>query len=91
VYTLCVVTDGGNHSVDRYCLAGLVTNLQQHARCRRRNFRIDLVGRDLEERLVAIHMVAHLLDPPDDRAFGNRLAHLGHYHIAHRCLSLSAC
>ena len=45
------------------------------------NLGIDLVGRDLEQRLVAVDRVADLLDPADDRAFGDRLAHLGHHDV----------
>ena len=50
----------------------------QHAGRRRRNLRVHLVGGNLEQRLVAIDRVADLLDPSDDRAFRDRLAHLGH-------------
>ena len=42
------------------------------------NLRVHLVGRDLEQRLVAIDRVAHLLDPADDGPLGDRLAHLRH-------------
>ena len=48
---------------------------------RRRDLGVDLVGRDLEQRLVALDRVADLLDPADDRAFGDRLAHLRHHDI----------
>ena len=30
---------------------------------------------------VALNRLAHLLDPADDRAFGDRLAHLRHHDI----------
>ena len=39
---------------------------------------VDLVGRDLDERLVDLDRVADLLEPLEDRAFGHRFAHLGH-------------
>ena len=45
---------------------------------RRGDLRVHLVGGDLEQRLVAIDGVADLLDPADDGAFGDRLAHLRH-------------
>ena len=44
----------------------------------RRNLGVDLVGRDLDQRLVGLDPVADLLQPTQDRAFGNRLPHLGH-------------
>ena len=65
-------------AVDRNRLALGDRDLGEHAGRRRRNLRIDLVGRDLEQRLVAIDRLADLLHPADDRAFGDRLAHLGH-------------
>ena len=42
------------------------------------NLGVDLVGGDLDERLVRLHAVADLLQPAEDRALGDRLAHLGH-------------
>ena len=39
---------------------------------------VDLVGRDLDQRLVGLDAVADLLQPPKDGAFGDRLPHLGH-------------
>jgi hypothetical protein len=45
---------------------------------RRRNFCIHLVGRDLDERLIGLNVVAHLLQPSKHRPLGDRLAHLGH-------------
>ena len=58
-------------------------DLGEHAGDRRRDLRVDLVGRNLEQRLVAVDRVADLLDPADDRAFGDRLAHLGHHDVGH--------
>src|SRR6266849_5147918 len=48
-------------------------------RCR--DFGIDLVGRDLEQRLVPLDGVADLLEPFAQRAFGDGLAHLGHEYV----------
>ena len=44
---------------------------------------VDLLGRDLEERLVSGHGVADLLEPLRDRAFGDRLTELGHRDVGH--------
>ena len=44
----------------------------------RRDLGVDLVGRDLEDRLVALHRVADLLQPLRQRPLGDRFAHLGH-------------
>ena len=43
-----------------------------------RDLGVDLVGGDLEQRLVGLHGVAFRLEPPGDRAFGDALAQLGH-------------
>src|SRR6202044_191678 len=45
------------------------------------NFRIDLVSRDFKQRLVALDLVAWLLQPFGDCSFKNTFAHLGHYDI----------
>ena len=74
--------DDGHHAVDRHGLAFLDADLRDHAGGRRRNLGVDLVGRNLEQRLVAIDRVADFLDPADDRALGNRLAHLRHHDIS---------
>ena len=42
---------------------------------------VDLVGRDLEQRLVGVDVVADLLQPAGDRAFRDRLPQLGHRHV----------
>ena len=39
---------------------------------------VDLVGGDLEERLVDLHRVADALEPPRDRPLGDGLAERGH-------------
>ena len=58
----CVAADGGadhrDDAVDRDRLAFLDADLRDDAGRRRRNLRVDLVGRDLEQRLVAIDRVA---------------------------------
>src|SRR5207244_8157260 len=70
--------DHGDDAVDRNRLAFLRADLSEDTGGRRRDFSVDLVGRNFEQRFVAIDFVANLLDPADDRALGNRLAHLGH-------------
>jgi hypothetical protein len=56
-------------------------DLEQHASLRRRDFRVDFVGGNLEERFVLVDDVADALDLADDGPFGDRLAHLGHQDI----------
>ena len=59
-------------------LIGFRGDVYKRSGHRRRNLGIDLVGGDLDERLVGLHPVTNLLQPTQDRAFGNRLPHLGH-------------
>ena len=65
----------------RHGLSFLHLDLGQDARGRRRNLGVDLVRRDLEQRLVALHGIAHLLEPFAQGAFGDRFAHLRHQHV----------
>src|SRR5438477_268838 len=52
------------------------------------NLRVDLVGRDLEQRLIAVDLIARLLDPADDSALRDRFSHLRHDDIdGHRATS----
>ena len=73
--------DRGDDAVDRNRLPFLDLDLGQHACRRRGDLGVHLVGGDLEQRLVAIDRIADLLDPADDRAFGDRLPHLGHHDV----------
>ena len=85
-----LLAGGADHrddAVDRNRLAFLDLDLGQDAGGRRRDLGIHLVGRNLEQRLVAVDRVADLLDPADDRPFGDRLAHLGHHDVG--CHSFS--
>src|SRR6185437_8185375 len=43
-----------------------------------RHLRVDLVGRNLEQRLVGLDLLALLLEPLRDRPLGDGDAHLGH-------------
>ena len=70
-------------------LAFLDQHLRQHAGGRRRNLGVDLVGRDLEQRLVALHAFAGLLQPLGQRSFDDAFAHLGHHDVDHMVLSVS--
>src|SRR2546425_8179499 len=67
-----------HHAVDGNRLACVHTNLCEDAGNRRRNLCVDLVRRDFEERFIAIDLVADLLDPANNSALGDRLAHLRH-------------
>ena len=58
---------------------------------RRRDLGVDLVGDDLDQRLVLGDMIARLLQPLPDRPLGDALAELGHRHLGHvRCSSVGA-
>jgi hypothetical protein len=66
---------------DRGALLG--EDLLEHAGEWRWNLGVDLVGDDLEERLVLLDGVAGLLQPLADRPLGHALAELGHRHLGH--------
>ena len=72
----------GHTNLDRLALGN--QDLGQHARRRRGHLGVDLVGRHLVERLVALDGVAHGFHPPGDRALGHRLAQLRHDHVSQR-------
>src|SRR5437762_11831160 len=56
-------------------------DLNELPRGGRRNLGVHLVGRDLEEPLVALYFVAELLEPLAERALVGAFAHLGHGYI----------
>ena len=66
-------------NVDRHALGD--QQLHHDASGGRWHFGIDLVRRDLDERLVGLNGVAYLLEPAANRAFGHTRPHLGHYHV----------
>src|SRR5947208_13275876 len=70
--------DDSDESLHRDRLPFLHLDLRQHAGHGRRDLSVDLIGRDLEQRLVPLDFLANLLEPLADRALGDRLAHLGH-------------
>ncbi len=55
----------------------------ERPRRRRRHLGVDLVGRDLEQRLVERDLVALLLEPLQDRSLDDGLAELRHLHGGH--------
>jgi hypothetical protein len=59
-------------------LALLDEDLGEDARARARHLGIDLVGRDLEQRLVGLDVVADRLEPLRHRPFGDGDSHLRH-------------
>jgi hypothetical protein len=59
-------------------LALLDEDLLDDSAAGRRNLRVDLVCRDLQQALVGLDGVADLLQPLRDRPFRNGDAHLGH-------------
>ena len=77
-----LVTVGANldlrqRGADRYRLACLREDLQQFAAGGRRDFSVNLVGGDLNQRFAFSHRVARLLQPLGDGPLGDRLTHLG--------------
>ncbi len=68
----------GNDGVDLRCLTRGNFDFGEDAGGGRGNLGVDLVGRDLKERLVALDGVADVLQPLRDGAFEDGLAHLRH-------------
>ena len=73
---ICV--DHSHDSLDGHRLAFGDLDFLEHAGGRRGDFRIHFVGGDFKEGLVAVNLVARLLQPLGDGAFKNAFAHLGH-------------
>jgi hypothetical protein len=69
----CGVTDDGQVGADRHGLVLGHKDLLQDSRNRRGDLGVDLVGRDLQQRLVDGHCVANVLEPAGHGAFGDRL------------------
>ena len=63
---------------DGHGLVGLDEDPDERAGDGRGHLGVDLVGRDLEQRLVGLDLVADLLVPLEHRSLGHRIAHLGH-------------
>ena len=71
------VTDDARSAPTSTVSSSLDEDLLQHAGDRRRDLGVDLVGRDLEQRLVDLDVVADLLEPAGDGALGDALAEGG--------------
>src|SRR6185436_5291030 len=82
----------GDEGLNGYRLDLLHDYLRKHAGGGSRNLGVDLIGRDLEDRLIALHLVAHFLQPPRKCAFGDGLAHLRHEDVyTCHCCSAFMC
>src|SRR5207247_10204250 len=68
----------GDHRADPDDLSFAGVDLDQRAFKRRWDLGVDLVGHDLDDRLVALHELALALEPLLDGALGDRLAELRH-------------
>src|SRR5206468_2766877 len=78
-----VGADDGELGADVDGVALLDEDLGEVAGLRRRHLGVDLVGRDLEERLVLADLVADRLEPLGDRPLGDGLTELGHGDVGH--------
>ena len=76
-----LVADYGQYGADLDGLVLLHPDLQHGAGDRGGDLRVDLVGGDLEQRLVGLNRVTDRLEPPADRAFGDALAQGGQGHL----------
>ena len=83
-----VFVDGADDGVDADGRAFLDFDFAEGAGDGRRDFGVDLVGGDFEERFVTRDGVAGLLEPLGEGAFGDGFAHLGHDYVGrHRSAS----
>ncbi len=71
------------HLADRDGVAGRGEDLGQRAGSGGGDLGVDLVGGDLDDRLVRGERVALALEPFEDDALGDRLAHLRHRDLDH--------
>ncbi len=76
--------DPGEDGAHRHRRLDRDEDLGDDAADRRRDLGVDLVGRDLADRLVGLDPVADLDAPADDGALGDRHAHLGHGDVDER-------
>src|SRR5690606_36652021 len=74
------VANDGEVGTDGDGLVLLGEDLLEGAGHRRGDLRVDLVGRDLEQRCVDGDLVTDSLEPPGDGALGHGLAEGGHGH-----------
>jgi hypothetical protein len=73
---------------DGHRVARLREDLLDRPRRRGRDLGVDLVGGDLDDRLVLLDRLAGLLGPLEDRALGDRLAHCRHHDVDGRAARL---
>jgi hypothetical protein len=59
-------------------------DLSEDTRRRRGDLGVHLVGRDFEQRLVALHLIADRFHPAGDRALGDGLSELWHRDVSQR-------
>jgi hypothetical protein len=78
---LVALADVGDDLVDLDRVALFEEDLRESPGRRAGNLCVDLVGRNLEERLVAVDVLADLLQPPRNRPLRDGLAHLRHHHF----------
>ena len=72
------VPNDGDHGTDLNRVVLFCLNFKQNTRYGGRNFRVDLVCGDLEQRFVDLDRITNGLQPRGDSAFGDRFAQLGH-------------
>ena len=76
-----LAADAREHGADVDSLALRDEDLADDPGGGRRDLGVDLVGGDLEQGLVGLDVLAHLLEPPRDRALRDGDAHLGHHDV----------
>ncbi len=73
--------EAGERLADLDDVVGLDERLEDGAGDGGGDLGVDLVGRDLDDRVALGDLVARLLVPLEDDALGDRLAHLGHHEV----------
>ena len=68
--------------MERQWFPAVRDDLLERARSGRRNLSVNFVGRDLEQRLVALDRVTDLFEPLGQGSFGDGFAHLGHNYVS---------
>jgi hypothetical protein len=76
--------DFAEYGADLDGFVGLDVDRGQRARGGSGDLGVDLVGRDVDERLVGLDRVADLLAPFEDGSLGHGLAHRGHRDLDRR-------
>src|SRR2546427_648654 len=75
---LARLADHTHDRIDRDGLALRDLDLEKRPGDGRGDLGVDFVGRDLEDRLVALDRIPDLLEPLGDGPLGDRFPHLGH-------------